>query len=86
MRIAAENISKTMNDAIVVYLNKVDGKIGIVVASSTPEIDSAELAKFIASELGGTGGGGSRALAQAGGVAKESLASMLDKLKTFLIK
>jgi len=86
MRIAAENISKTINDAIVVYLNKIDGKIGIVVASSAPEIDAAELAKFIASELGGTGGGGSRALAQAGGVAKESLASMLDKLKTFLIK
>lgn len=86
MRSAAENVSKATENAIVVYLSDNNGKIGIVIASSAPNVNAANVAKYVAGELGGTGGGGSSTLAQAGGVASPALDGLLDGLKAFLEK
>lgn len=71
LRAAAEKLSSKASELVVIYISDIDGKLSISVAVNkgvSDKISASEVAKSISGFLGGTGGGGSSTLAQAGGV------------------
>jgi alanyl-tRNA synthetase len=71
MRIVAEEASKKDDNVVVVMISTLIDKLNIVVSVSkalSGRVSAADIAKYLSSEFGGTGGGGSDTLAQSGGV------------------
>ncbi|MES2214879.1 MAG: alanine--tRNA ligase [Pseudomonadota bacterium] len=87
MRNAAEEATKKFDNLIVVFINQSEDKLGVVVSVSqdiASNVPAFTLAKHVASVLGGTGGGGSNTLAQAGGTDISKLPEMVQELTNFL--
>ncbi len=89
LRLSAEQISKKVDNLVVVYVSNIANKLSITVGVSknvSGKIHAGELAKEISIFLGGTGGGGQPSIAQAGGIDIGKLNQLPDMLKEMLLK
>lgn len=89
MRISAENLSKKDDDLIVIYFNRLQDKLSIIVAVSkalSSKYKAGDIAKKLSGLLGGSGGG-SPTLAQAGStnISMEKLSELKSNLRQFII-
>jgi len=87
LRQAAENLTKKVEDLIVVYIAEGIGKLSITVAVSkaiTDKFNAGIIAKELSLFLGGSGGGGQPAIAQAGGNDLGKLTNIHEKLYSLL--
>ena len=87
LRQAAENLTKKVEDLIVVYIVGNSDKLSITVAVSkaiTDKFNAVNIAKELSLFLGGTGGGGQASLAQAGGHDISKLNKIHEKLYSLL--
>ncbi|MEY4463320.1 MAG: Alanyl-tRNA synthetase [Pseudomonadota bacterium] len=87
LRQAAENLTKKVEDLIVVYIAEGIGKLSITVAVSkaiTDKFNAGIIAKELSLFLGGSGGGGQPAIAQAGGNDLGKLTNIHEKLHSLL--
>ncbi|MDG1437220.1 MAG: alanine--tRNA ligase [Rickettsiaceae bacterium] len=81
IRIAAENIAKSNEDLVVVYISKNSDKLAIVVAVSksiSSQYNAGKIAKEISAFVGGSGGG-QPCLAQAGGSDLSKMPQLQEK-------
>lgn len=87
LRQAAENLTKKVEDLIVVYITGNNDKLSITVAVSkaiTDKYNAGIIAKELSLFLGGSGGGGQASLAQAGGNDIGKLTNIQEKLHSLL--
>ncbi len=87
LRQAAENLTKKVEDLIVVYIAGNNDKLSITVAVSkaiTDKYNAGIIAKELSLFLGGNGGGGQASLAQAGGNDIGKLTNIQEKLYSLL--
>ncbi|AAY62204.1 alanine--tRNA ligase [Rickettsia felis str. Pedreira] len=87
LRQAAENLTKKVEDLIVVYITGNNDKLSITVAVSkaiTDKYKAGIIAKELSLFLGGSGGGGQASLAQAGGNDIGKLTNIQEKLHGLL--
>ncbi|WP_218460521.1 alanine--tRNA ligase [Rickettsia sp. TH2014] len=87
LRQAAENLTKKVEDLIVVYITGNNDKLSITVAVSkaiTDKYNAGIIAKELSLFLGGSGGGGQPSIAQAGGNDIGKLTNIHEKLHSFL--
>ncbi|WP_016917254.1 alanine--tRNA ligase [Rickettsia honei] len=87
LRQAAENLTKKVEDLIMVYIAEGIGKLSITVAVSkaiTDKYNADIIAKKLSLFLGGSGGGGQASLAQAGGNDIGKLTNIHEKLYSLL--
>ncbi|MCZ6910520.1 MAG: DHHA1 domain-containing protein, partial [Rickettsia endosymbiont of Ixodes persulcatus] len=87
LRQAAENLTKKVEDLIVVYIVGNSDKLSITVAVSkatTDKFNASNIVKELSLFLGGTGGGGHASLAQAGGNDIGKLTKIHEKLYSLL--
>jgi len=88
LRQAAENLTKKVEDLIVVYIAEGIGKLSITVAVSkaiTDKFNAGIIAKELSLFLGGSGGGGqASSIAQAGGSDLSKLPKIKEKLQSLL--
>ncbi|GAA5251925.1 alanine--tRNA ligase [Candidatus Rickettsia kedanie] len=87
LRQAAENLTKKVEDLIVVYITGNNDKLSITVAVSkaiTDKYNAGIIAKELSLFLGGSGGGGQASLAQAGGSDIGKLTNIHEKLYSLL--
>lgn len=87
LRQAAENLTKKVEDLIVVYITGNNDKLSITVAVSkaiTDKYNAGIIAKELSLFLGGNGGGGQPSIAQAGGNDIGKLTNIHEKLHSFL--
>lgn len=87
LRQAAENLTKKVEDLIVVYIAGNNDKLSITVAVSkaiTDKYNAGIIAKELSLFLGGNGGGGRASLAQAGGNDIGKLTNIQEKLYSLL--
>ncbi|MCC8406491.1 MAG: alanine--tRNA ligase [Rickettsia endosymbiont of Sceptobius lativentris] len=87
LRQAAENLTKKVEDLIVVYITGNNDKLSITVAVSkaiTDKYNAGIIAKELSLFLGGSGGGGQASLAQAGGNDIGKLTNIHEKLHSLL--
>lgn len=85
IRTVVEDITKNNDGIIVIFTNVIEDKISIIVSVSPDisfSVSAASIVKYIAEYLGGSGGGGSNTLAQAGGTDISKLKGIIDHLKT----
>jgi alanyl-tRNA synthetase len=81
-RMSAENLAKSHDDLVIVYVSKSSNKLAIVVAVSKPVSDkynAGNIAKEASSVVGGSGGG-QATLAQAGGTDVSKLAQLEERV------
>jgi alanyl-tRNA synthetase len=82
----ADNVLKKEREGIVILLSKFEDKVSLVVKVSEnllDKYDASSIARNIAKELGGSGGG-RRNFAQAGGRHPEKIRGVLERLEEFL--
>ncbi|KAF2960340.1 alanine--tRNA ligase [Thermotoga sp. 38H-to] len=82
----ADNVLKKEREGIVILLSKFEDKVSLVVKVSEnllDRYDASSIARNIAKELGGSGGG-RRNFAQAGGRHPEKIRGVLERLEEFL--
>lgn len=87
LRQAAEQLTNKVEDLIVVYIAEGIGKLSITVAASkaiTDKFNAGIIAKELSLFLGGSGGGGQPAIAQAGGNDLGKLTNIHEKLYSLL--
>jgi alanyl-tRNA synthetase len=87
LRQAAEQLTNKVEDLIVVYIAEGIGKLSITVAVSkaiTDKFNAGIIAKELSLFLGGSGGGGQPAIAQAGGNDLGKLTNIHEKLYSLL--
>ena len=87
LRQAAENLTKKVEDLIMVYIAQRIGKLSITVAVSkaiTDKYNAGIIAKELSLFLGGSSGGGQASLAQAGGNDIGKLTNIHEKLYNLL--
>jgi alanyl-tRNA synthetase len=85
LRPIATELLKTLGSGIVALISTADQKAAIVVAVSDDQPQSAvELVRVAATALGGQGGGGNKAVAQAGGPNAGQAAAALAAIRTAL--
>ncbi|HJD55575.1 MAG TPA: alanine--tRNA ligase [Rickettsia endosymbiont of Pyrocoelia pectoralis] len=87
LRQAAENLTKKLDDLIVVYVAANSGKLSITVAVSkaiTDKFNAGIIAKELSLFLGGSGGGGQPSIAQAGGSDLSKLPKVKEKIQSLL--
>lgn len=87
LRQAAENLTKKVEDLIVVYITGNNDKLSITVAVSkaiTDKYNAGIIAKELSLFLGGSGGGGQPSIAQAGGNDIGKLTNIHEKLHSLL--
>ncbi|MCC8468149.1 MAG: alanine--tRNA ligase [Rickettsia endosymbiont of Eriopis connexa] len=87
LRQAAENLTKKVEDLIVVYITGNNDKLSITVAVSktiTDKFNAGIIVKELSLFLGGTGGGGQPSIAQAGGNDIGKLTNIHEKLHSLL--
>lgn len=87
LRLSVEQISKKVDNLIIIYVCNVAGKLSITVGVSkniSDKMHAGNLARSISIFLGGSGGGGQATVAQAGGVDAGKLSKLLDKLKEMI--
>ncbi|MGX6960734.1 MAG: alanine--tRNA ligase [Rickettsia endosymbiont of Pentastiridius leporinus] len=87
LRQAAENLTKKIEDLIVVYIVNNSGKLSITVGASkqiTNKFNAGIIAKEVSLFLGGTGGGGQLSIAQAGGSDLSKLPQVKEKIQSLL--
>ncbi len=87
LRAVSENVANKYSDLSIVYVAANEGKISIVVACG---IEAAalkganEIANFVSKKLGGSGGGGTPKIAQAGGSDINLITSLKDEIQNIL--
>jgi alanyl-tRNA synthetase len=89
LRLSAEQISKKVDNLVVVYIGNVSGKLSITVGISkniSDVMNAGNFAKSISIFLGGSGGGGQPTIAQAGGVDAGKLSTLLGMIKEMISK
>ena len=89
LRLSAEQISKKVDNLVIVYIGNVAGKLSITVGVSkniSDVMNAGHLAKNISIFLGGSGGGGQPTIAQAGGVDAGKLSKLLSMIKEMISK
>ena len=87
LRVVAENLSNKHANIVIVFIAKNAGKISIVAALGSDAIKShsaGDIAKFTSEQLGGSGGGGSQKIAQAGGVDVSKIVGIEEEIVSFL--
>ncbi|WP_347939154.1 alanine--tRNA ligase [Rickettsia oklahomensis] len=87
LRQAADNLTKKIENLIVVYIVGNSNKLSITVGVSkaiTDKFNAGNIAKELSLFLGGTGGGGQASLAQAGGNEIGKLTKIHEKLYSLL--
>ncbi|WP_341787387.1 alanine--tRNA ligase [Rickettsia endosymbiont of Cantharis rufa] len=87
LRQAAEQLTNKAEDLVVVYITEGIGKLSITVAVSkaiTDKFNAGIIAKELSLFLGGSGGGGLPAIAQAGGNDLGKLTNIHEKLYSLL--
>jgi len=86
LREVAENASKLSQDIVVVLTSKIDSKASIIVAvSPNSPIKASDLIRKLADASGLKGGGGSDALAQAGGVTEQNFKDFKQEIEKILL-
>lgn len=88
LRGIVEAFKKKLGSGIVAVISVIEGKASLVVAVSddlTDRIDAVTLVKAAAEALGGTGGGGKKDMAQAGGPQGELAEEALKTIKSRII-
>lgn len=86
-RTIAENISGYFDNIIFVYISDNNGKFSILTScgsEASKTIAASNIVKEFATEMGGTGGGGSSKLAQSGGINMISLEKAYATLENML--
>lgn len=77
----ADELKKRLTKGVVVVTKEINGRISLVIGTcGNIDLDSSELVKKGSLILGGKGGGGRKDMAQGGGVIKESLKNLINKL------
>lgn len=87
LRQAAENLTKKLDDLVVVYIANNSGKLSITVSITkqiTNKFNAGIIAKELSLFLGGTGGGGQPSIAQAGGNDLSKLPKVKEKIQSLL--
>lgn len=82
LRMSAENLAKSHNDLVIVYVSKNNDKLSIIVAVSkevSNKYNAGYIAKEASSFVGGSGGG-QATLAQAGGTDVSKLSNLEDRV------
>lgn len=88
LRQAAENLTKKMENLVVVYVADNNSKLSITVSLSkaiTDRFNAGNIAKELSLFLGGSGGGGQVSIAQAGGSDLSKLQKVKEKLQSLLM-
>ncbi len=84
LRGVAETFKKQLGSGVVALISVVEGKASLVTAVSddlTARIDAVTLVKAGAEALGGSGGGGKKDMAQAGGPLGDQAHTAIEKIK-----
>ena len=83
LRSVIDQGKKDIKNGIVVSISTFEGKVGVAVGLTkdlTKKFDAVELVKIASNILGGTGGGGRRDFAQAGGFHKDKIEEVFKTL------